>query len=677
MAGGDLIALRNLGETSMPSHFKNRLKVAGILTAAMMAEAIIAGGMFVNFGFSCDWANDLLVDMIRSARAPGSVAKPFDESFADRHNCGAGGWPLEDFGIVVVTNSKRINGQEVPQPGHLTGRHQLVFSGYAEVSSASAGVTVTPMNAGGNAYWIDCDASATSLWLTFRNVRSVDGVYLWRGGEPGNNVLTAAARAVLAPFGGFRTMDWGTNHSQEQEWADRVRPGDAPRHQRIVRFPDGSPLPWGYTPEAYPPVPWETHIAVARELRKDLWLCVPAMASDDYIRQLADLFAAQFPIDLTLYVEYANETWNALFEANLWMVNDLGGGSWDKFRDMRAARLLFISDAFKAAMGDRCKIVCAGQVGYAPSTEWQQSDIDRIKAAGRDPAKVIDLIAMAPYIDLDWPAKLDAQGKPLVDQWGNVVTIDDTDKPAFVATLTLPQIRDILLSKINGWVSSALDTYAAFAKANGIAGVAAYEWGVEPYALAAIRDTPEGAEVMTAFARLLAAKTQVACFFDLAGDGYSIMDYLDTPTQAFNGLVAAIGQLPPPAPSGPPVPVPDPIVVTPPPVNPPPPPTPAPIVRKPYVLKGLTSVLPADFVPGWYEPAITSLTVNAAVQIPRVVVSINGIEVAEIYPHAKPRMMLAGAHYFQPGNVVTLRAVETGFALKSAILNPLPIAGGA
>jgi hypothetical protein len=662
--------------------------------------------MLINVGFSCDWANDLLSDMIRSARSPGSPDRPFDEIFADRHNCGAGGWPLEDFGIVVVTNSKRINGQEVPQPGHLTGRHQLVFSGYAEVASASAGVRVTPTNAGGNAYWIDCDESATSLWLTFRNVKSVGDVYLWRGGDAGNNVLTAAARTTLAPFGGFRTMDWGTNNSQQQRWADRVRPGEAPRKQLIGQFPDGQPLPWGggYTLDSYPPVPWETHVGIARELDKHLWVCVPAMASDDYIRQMADFFASKFPVHLTLYVEYANETWNPLFEANLWMVNNQGGGSWDKFRDMRAARLLVISDAFKAAMGDRCKIVCAGQVGYAPSTEWQQSDIDRIKAAGRDPAKVIDLIAMAPYIDLDWPAKLDAQGKPLVDQWGNVVTIDNADKPAFVATLTLPQIRDILLSKINGWVSSALDTYASFAKANGIAGVAAYEWGVEPHALAAIRDTPEGAEVMAAFARLLAAKTQVACHFDLAGDGYSILDYLDTPTLAFKALAAAAQETPQP-PAGEPIPVPNPLPTDPPPAPEPPMPTtititpndlgpsatvvklPAPVLPtslgawNPTAISGgliwlrpggaAPYVLPASLPPSRYAITYMLGTSEPAMPANGAIICRNYVQIAAVTPPMKRLPIKLPPCDLEPGDVLSVHAVAGGLYVGGITLTKI------
>lgn len=638
----------------------------------------------MNVGFTCDWANDLLADMIRYARSPGSVAKPYDESFDDWHNCGPDGWPLEDFGIVIATNK---------QAGHLTGRHLLVFEGSATVSATnSPGVTLTRRTGvADSSYWVDCDATAVNLWLTFTGASSrVHNVALYRNGANGT-VLNAAAKAALAPFSGLRTMNWGTNSDQEIEWASREKIGGAPWHHHVTRYPDGTPLIWDSNLEAFPTVPWELHISVAAELQKDLWICVPAMASDDYIRQLAALFAASFPLGQTLYVEYANETWNGQFEANLWMVYNQGGGSWDKFRDMRAARLLYISDTFKAAMGSRCRIVCAGQVGYNPSTEWQASDITRIRAAGRDPSKVIDLIAMAPYLDIDYPAKLDASGQPLKDQWGGVVTISDAEKPAYLATLSPAQIRDILLSKISGWVSPALDTYAAFAQANNIGGVAVYEGGIEPPPLAVLRNTPEGAEVLAAFAALLASKTSASCWFDLAGDGYSFLDYLDSSTLAFKALAAA-AQAAPQSPAGEPIPIPT--------------PAPTPIPPSPGVITiqandiGTTADLglsgrwtkneakghglfwcdlratiparvPASAVPALYAIECLGHTSNIK-DDPTVIATLNGHSLGTLHPKRnQPGMLLAGLAWLTPGDQILLTVVDYGFYFYRLILTPI------
>jgi hypothetical protein len=179
--------------------------------------------------------------------------------------------------------------------------------------------------------------------------------------------------------------------------------------------------------------------------------------------------------------------------------------------------------------------------------------------------------------------------------------------------------------------------------------------------------------------KLSAARFSISCFTTCTNPTFPILAKPGTaPTPAPTPPpIATPAPAPVPEPIDPPVqtkPAPDPTPVTPAP-KPTPSPTPAPIVRMPYVLSGPTSTLPSSFVAGWYELGITSLDSTAG--IPRVVVSVNGIAVAEIYPHEKARMMLAGTHYFQPGNTVAIQPMDKGFVLKSAVLNPLPIVEGA
>ena len=64
--------------------------------------------VMINVGFSADYADGVLADMIPTARSPGSVDAPWDEKFADLHNCGPTGWPLEDFGLIVITHVKLV-----------------------------------------------------------------------------------------------------------------------------------------------------------------------------------------------------------------------------------------------------------------------------------------------------------------------------------------------------------------------------------------------------------------------------------------------------------------------------------------------------------------------------------------------------------------------------------------
>lgn len=76
---------------------------------------------------------------------------------------------------------------------------------------------------------------------------------------------------------------------------------------------------------------WEHAILLANLTKKDAWINIPVRATDDYIRNLANLFKYGSdgvnpyttpqrnpiypPLDgnLNIYVEYSNEVWNSIF----------------------------------------------------------------------------------------------------------------------------------------------------------------------------------------------------------------------------------------------------------------------------------------------------------------------------------------------------------------------------
>jgi hypothetical protein len=43
------------------------------------------------------------------------------------------------------------------------------------------------------------------------------------------------------------------------------------------------------------------------------WFCMPHFASDDYIRNFAQLVLSSLRPDVKVYVEYSNEVWGTLF----------------------------------------------------------------------------------------------------------------------------------------------------------------------------------------------------------------------------------------------------------------------------------------------------------------------------------------------------------------------------
>jgi PKD repeat protein len=55
-------------------------------------------------------------------------------------------------------------------------------------------------------------------------------------------------------------------------------------------------------------------IQLANLTQKDVWICVPHAADDQYIEQMAQLFKSQLDPKLKVYLEYSNEVWNWIFQ---------------------------------------------------------------------------------------------------------------------------------------------------------------------------------------------------------------------------------------------------------------------------------------------------------------------------------------------------------------------------
>lgn len=99
----------------------------------------------------------------------------------------------------------------------------------------------------------------------------------------------------IAPFQVLRYMDWGhTNGNTNVEWANRSS----------MDF---------YTYAGERGVPYEMMIKLANIAQKDVWICVPHAADDNYIEQMAWLFKNTLDSNLNIYLEYSNEVWNWIF----------------------------------------------------------------------------------------------------------------------------------------------------------------------------------------------------------------------------------------------------------------------------------------------------------------------------------------------------------------------------
>ncbi len=107
----------------------------------------------------------------------------------------------------------------------------------------------------------------------------------------------------INPFTCLRFMDWGEiNFHEAVSWAERRMPS-------VISYGEGS-TGWEVFGEG---VPYEVMIDLANQAQKDVWICVPHAADENYIRQMAQMFREDLNPNLKIYLEYSNEVWNWSF----------------------------------------------------------------------------------------------------------------------------------------------------------------------------------------------------------------------------------------------------------------------------------------------------------------------------------------------------------------------------
>jgi hypothetical protein len=185
-------------------------------------------------------------------------------------------------------------------------------------------------------------------------------------------------------------MDWQrTNDSTVARWADRPTPA-SPTYST-----DGVSL--------------EDICELANELEKDIWICTPHLADDDYVRQQASLIRAKLDPKRVCYIERSNETWNYIFDQaqhNLKQAQadaaagyDYGSTDLNVMRFRRHARRT-VEDSILTGVGDpRFRIVLASHVGYGVGDQ-PKTQLEFIAWKFGPPAKYIYGIAGAPYLSL-------------------------------------------------------------------------------------------------------------------------------------------------------------------------------------------------------------------------------------------------------------------------------------
>lgn len=262
--------------------------------------------------------------------------------------------PGSGYLVDAAKSAERLPGMvwgELPFGG---GSLTLLFEGTGTVNGLKSGSVIRPGHG----------VFKVSYAGDVRNLR------LLRPGDA-DGIFTADGAAALAPAGIVRLMDWTrTNNSPVVKWDDRCKPTD-----QLWSTDRGAP--------------WEPWLDYAVRHGKDLWLCVPHQADDDYVRQLALLCKAKIgDAPVNLYLEDSNEVWNYQFGQTKWQAAKPGGKEkW------HAERTLFIGRAFREVFGQDDKRV-RPVLGCGIAHPWHRDEA--LRHIG-DRASELYGLAIAPY----------------------------------------------------------------------------------------------------------------------------------------------------------------------------------------------------------------------------------------------------------------------------------------
>lgn len=326
----------------------------------------------VNLNTPNDWdVTQVFADAMRTARRPGSTSRPYDESAITD----ADGWANGDAGYRVLTTTPRA-----------AGDYRLSFDGPAQVTAIGGKVTGLAFNGTkGTATVTIATTQPANLDLIFKGTSGgVKNIVLMRPGSRDGDLLSPLFLQLQQPFGGFRMMDFArTNDSLCTTWSSYPQPERA-------TWRDG--------------VPYAVQIRIGQQLNKPVWINLPAMADDDFIRHVGAMIAATPETGPPVIVELSNETWNGQFkqcnqiramakariaagDRTLDATNDTyAGWQMTALRDVEIKRII-----------PRAHVVLASQLGYDPPGTVVGKQIGYIADNFGPPANFIDAIAEAPY----------------------------------------------------------------------------------------------------------------------------------------------------------------------------------------------------------------------------------------------------------------------------------------
>lgn len=305
----------------------------------------------------------------------------------------AGGYPLLNPGQAACTLFVREIGDHYPGGTYIClyeGAGELQFLLDAAVAASSPGRITLNVTPGGGGITIRIIASDSLDPI--RNIR------VFRQSDESTYLSHPFRQSFLdrwTSYSTYRFMDWGnTNNSPVVGWSDRTAP----------EF---------YSVASARGVPLEVMIALCNLKKKDGWFCVPHLASDDYVAQMATLIRDTMDPDLHVYLEYSNECWNATFTQAAYcrtqgLAQSLGSDDFTAQLRFYSKRAVQIFEIFRSVFGGASSRLVRVLAAQGANTFTSETILDFQNAYQH-----ADALAIAPYFSIN----ADPSNEATIEAW--------------------------------------------------------------------------------------------------------------------------------------------------------------------------------------------------------------------------------------------------------------------
>jgi NPCBM/NEW2 domain len=338
------------------------------------------------------------------------------------------------------------------------GDYQLSYQGTATVSFSGIGYLAGPVTTNRNGVstgTVVIDHSLGDgklLLMTVTGVGStatMSNFHLYAPGYGSNptQMFTNEFLNELKPFSTIRFENWNNViGSTASTWQQRTPPGS-------------------FVATGTYGVPYEDMIELANEAQKDLWINIPALATPNYVQNLAQLINSELDPNLNVYVEYSDETWDPIWPEYTQVLqaaqsNPLvtAKGAANQVEQQSAYEIVSIAQIFDQVFGADRSRVRPIVAAFATLSVEAQTQLQFIQTNYGTPSQFVWGVAIAPYLNL--PAGDDVPGLTLdqlfvdLNQYLNTQYLNDLKTNEAVArAYNLPLVSyegGTSLSAVNG-----------------------------------------------------------------------------------------------------------------------------------------------------------------------------------------------------------------------------------